>query len=88
MSEKIEIEFRELKSRLPEILDRVRAGEAFTVTERGEPVADILPRGSVSGQKTLSRQKIAAAIADIKAGMCETAISDDRLKEYKEYGRR
>lgn len=77
-----DIESNELKSGLPQTLDRVRLGEAFMVTERGELVADILPRGSVS------RQKIATAIADIKAGMRETAISDDRLKEYMEHGRR
>lgn len=75
------IETRELKAGLSEILDRVRAGEVFTITECGEPVADLLPSRSVSGRKT------AVAIEDIKAGMSETIVSDDLLKGYVERGR-
>ena len=75
------IESYELKTKLSEILRRVRAGESFTITARGEPVADLLPNG------TASRQKTAAAIDNI-LGMSKTTVpvSDDRLEEYrKEY---
>lgn len=72
----------EVKTKLSEILRRVQAGEAFTITNRGKPVADLLP------SRTASRQKIADAIRDIKAGMSKTTISDERLKEYMEYGRK
>ena len=75
------IETRELKAGLSEILDRVRAGEVFTITERGEPVADLLPSRSVSGRKT------AEDIADIRTGMSKTTVSDGLLKEYMERGR-
>ena len=75
------IEARELKAGLSEILDRVRAGEVFTITERGEPVADLLPSRSASGRK------VAEAIADIRTGMGETTVSDDLLKRYVERGR-
>ena len=75
------IECRELKVGLSEILGRVRSGESFTVTDRGEPVADIRPAGSVS------RRKVAEAIADIRTGMSETTVSDGPLKEYVECGR-
>ena len=74
------IESSELKTGLSEILDRVREGEAFTVTERGEPVAELLP--------CRSREKVASAIRDIKAGMRKTPVSDDLLKEYREWGRK
>lgn len=72
----------ELRTKLSEILRRVQAGEAFTVTSRGRPVADLVP------SRSASRQKIASAIRDIKAGMSRTAISDECLKEYVEHGRR
>ncbi len=72
----------EVKTKLSEILRRVQAGEAFTITNRGKPVADLLP------SRAASRQKIADAIRDIKAGMSKTTISDERLKEYMEYGRK
>lgn len=72
----------ELRTKLSEILRRVQTGEAFTVTSRGKPVADLVPSSSAS------RRKIAAAVSDIKAGMSKTAVSDKRLKEYMEHGRK
>lgn len=33
----------EAKTKLPEILRRVTAGESFTITNRGKPVAKIVP---------------------------------------------
>ena len=75
------IESYELKTKLSEILRRVRAGESFTITNRGKPVADLLP------SRTASKQKVVAAIDNI-LGMSKTIVpvSDDRLEEYrKEY---
>jgi prevent-host-death family protein len=41
---------RELKNRLSMYLDRVKRGETITVTERGRPVAELIPTG---GSKVL-----------------------------------
>ena len=73
----------EIKTNLPEILRRVRAGESFTITDRGEPVADLLP------SRTASRQKVVAAIDNILR-MNSTTIpaSDTRLEEYSKEGRK
>ena len=73
----------EIKTNLLEILRRVRAGESFTITDRGEPVADLLP------SRTASRQKVAAAIDNILS-MSKTTVpvSDDRLEEYRKEGRK
>ena len=73
----------EIKTNLLEILRRVRAGEFFTITDRGEPVADLLP------SKTASRQKVVAAIDNILS-MSKTTVpvSDDRLEEYRKEGRK
>ena len=38
-----EIGSYDTKTRLPEILRRVEAGERFTITNRGRPVADLVP---------------------------------------------
>ena len=38
-----EIGSYQAKTRLPEILRRVEAGETFTITNRGKPVADLIP---------------------------------------------
>jgi prevent-host-death family protein len=36
----------ETKTHLADLLRRVRGGQGFTITQRGEPVADLLPAGS------------------------------------------
>lgn len=36
----------ETKTHLADLLRRVRAGQGFTITQRGEPVADLLPVGT------------------------------------------
>ena len=73
----------EVKTRLSEILRRVQAGESFTITNRGKPVADLMP------SKVASRQKTAAAIDAIrKIRKTVTSISDERLEEYRKEGRK
>ncbi len=37
---------REAKKHLADLLRRVRVGQGFTITQRGEPVADLVPAGS------------------------------------------
>jgi prevent-host-death family protein len=36
----------ETKTHLADVLRRVRQGESFTITQRGEPVADLVPAGA------------------------------------------
>ena len=36
----------ETKTHLADLLRRVRDGQGFTITQRGEPVADLLPAGT------------------------------------------
>ena len=77
------IEFYEIKTNLLEILRRVRAGESFTITDRGDPVADLLP------SRPASRQKAAAAIDNIlRMSKTTVPVSDDRLEEYRKEGRK
>jgi len=40
---KTEIGAYEAKTRLPELLRQVRAGKHFTITNRGEAIADLVP---------------------------------------------
>ena len=77
------IEPYEIKTKLPEILRRARVGESFTITDRGDPVADLLP------SRTASRQKVAAAIDNIlRMSKTTVLVSDDRLEECRKEGRR
>lgn len=46
MERPIEIGAYEAKSRLPEYLRQVREGRRFVITQRGEPVAELVPVGS------------------------------------------
>lgn len=69
------------KTKLPEILRRVAAGESFTITNRGEPVADVMPSQSVN------RAKTQAAIDNIMAAK-KHIVSDQELVELRDEGRK
>ena len=71
----------EAKTKLPEILRRVEAGEAFTVTNRGKPIADIIP------SRVSDRLKAEAAISNILKAK-KHRVADAELKELKESGRK
>lgn len=76
-----EIGSYEAKTKLPEILRRVEAGESFTITNRGKPVADVVP--SRSGEHS----KIQAVIENILAAK-KHLVSDKLLAEFREAGRK
>ncbi|MEO8164913.1 MAG: type II toxin-antitoxin system prevent-host-death family antitoxin [Betaproteobacteria bacterium] len=40
---KIEIGSYEAKTKLPELLRQVKSGKSFTITNRGEAIADLVP---------------------------------------------
>ena len=76
-----EIGSYEAKSKLPEILRRVEAGETFTITNRGRAIADLIP------SKSSSREKAKQAIDNLLK-MSKRTVSDDVLKSLKESGRK
>jgi prevent-host-death family protein len=76
-----EIGSYDAKTKLPEILRRVEAGESFTITNRGKPVADITPT------RTTNNLKTKAAIENIISAK-KHIISDDVLLELKNHGRK
>ena len=65
---KIEIGAYEAKTRLPELLRQVKAGKRFTITNRGEAVADLVPCES-----TKPKDK-PAAVEKFKAFMRENPV--------------
>ena len=49
---------RELRNDNAEIMRRVEAGESFTVTRNGKPIADLVPHGDLpKRRKTLSEMQ-------------------------------
>ena len=58
MSDKLEVGAYEAKTHLPELLRKVRTGSCFTITQRGEAVADLVPTG---GHEDTKRRGAAAA---------------------------
>lgn len=55
-----EVGIRELRNHLSAFLDRVRAGEEVVVTDRGTPVARLLPVGRDSAYDRLVREGLVA----------------------------
>jgi len=77
---KKEIGSYDAKTKLPEILRRVEAGETFTITNRGKAIADLVPSQSVS------RAKAKQAVTNLLK-MPKVAVSDVILKVLREVGR-
>lgn len=69
------------KTKLPEILRRVKAGEAFTITNRGKPVADLVP------SRASDRIKAETAIGNILKAR-KHQVSARKLTELIENGRK
>lgn len=69
------------KTKLPEILRRVKSGESFTITNRGKPVADLIP------SRSNDRLKAEKAINNILKAK-KHPMSDVMLNELKEDGRK
>lgn len=76
-----EIGSYDAKTKLPEILRKVEAGEAFTITNRGKAVADLIP------SRASSRSKTSSAINNILKAK-KHKVSDADLEEMRESGRR
>ena len=76
-----EIGSYDAKTKLPEILRRVEAGERFTITNRGKPVADLIPSRSGSDYRA------DGAIANILKAK-KHIVSDEELSELKGEGRK
>ena len=69
------------KTKLPEILRRVETGESFTITNRGKPIADLIP------SRSSSHLKAEAAINNILKAK-KHKLSDEVLEGLKESGRK
>ncbi|WP_257266750.1 type II toxin-antitoxin system Phd/YefM family antitoxin [Endozoicomonas sp. ONNA2] len=76
-----EIGSYDAKTKLPEILRRVEAGESFTITNRGKPIADLIP------SKAKSRLKAQSAIKNLLKAK-KPVVSESELKELRERGRK
>ena len=78
---KTEIGSYEAKTKLPELLRQVKAGKSFTITNRGEAVADLVPS---AGAKAKDR---VAAAEKIKAFMLADPVRGVDIKALVEDGR-
>jgi prevent-host-death family protein len=78
---KVEIGSYEAKTKLPELLRQVKTGKSFTITNRGEAVADLVPSADVKG-----KDKVAAA-EKLKAFMLADPVRGINIKELIEEGR-
>lgn len=76
-----EIGSYDAKTKLPEILRRVESGESFTITNRGKPIADLVP------SHHSSRQQTKAAIANLLRTQ-KRSMTDETLNELKSTGRK
>jgi prevent-host-death family protein len=70
------------KTKLPELLRQVRKGKRFTITVRGEPVAELVPSGIGSADA------IAAAVEDMQKFERIRGVSAKDIAAWIKEGRR
>ncbi|HXN07434.1 MAG TPA: type II toxin-antitoxin system prevent-host-death family antitoxin [Nitrospiria bacterium] len=78
---RIKIGSYEAKTKLSKLLRQVKEGKSFTITNRGEAIADLLPSASAK-----TKDKV-AAVKKIKAFMLENPLRGVNIKELIEEGR-
>lgn len=93
MSHMSEVSVRELRNRTSDVIARIEAGEAVTLTVRGRPVADIVPHGQ--RRDAIPAGEFFAGLEGALAGLPEGPpeprglglTSDDLLEEVERDGR-
>lgn len=78
---KIEIGSHEAKNRLQKLLQQVKSGKSFTITNRGVAIADLVPSSGVK-----SKDKVAAA-EKLKAFMLADPVRGVNIKALLKEGR-
>lgn len=71
----------EAKTKLPELLRGVQAGKRYTITHRGEAIAELVPA-------VTRRTGVAEAVAQMKRFMQEAPVRGVDIKALIEDGRR
>ena len=71
----------EAKTKLPDLIKQVLQGERITITNRGQPVADLVPAASRAAQQTQD------AITAIKA-MRVATVDQIQFAEMRQRGQR
>ena len=75
----IEIGSYEAKTRLPELLREVQAGQCFTITLRGKPVASLVPCARATDHQ--------AAVNEMKSFTRIEGVSTEQVREWIAEGR-
>jgi len=70
----------EAKTKLPDLIKQVQQGERVTITNRGEPVADLVPSAGRAAQQT---KEAIAAIKKMRSGN----IDQSQFMEMRARGR-
>ena len=71
----------EAKTKLPELLRQVKAGKSFTITNRGEAIADLVP-----SKGARSKDKV-ATVDKLKSFMLAAPVRGANIKKLIEEGR-
>ncbi len=78
---KIEIGSYEAKTKLSELLRQVKAGKSFTITNRGEAIADLVPSAGVK------KKDKAGTVAKLKSFMRADPVRKVNIKSLIDEGR-
>jgi len=79
-----EIGLFEAKTRLSELVRQVKAGESFTITQRGEPAAELTP---IRKKSQRNPRRIAEAVRHLREMPKVAGVSHEEIRSWIEDGR-
>jgi prevent-host-death family protein len=85
MSKPVEIGAYEAKTHLPRLLREVAAGQSFTITLRGKPVAELKPAAT---RERRTHEEAVRAMIEFTKRPDRPSLTAEQIKEMIEYGRR
>lgn len=73
-----EIPQRELRNDASRVLREVRAGQSYTITVDGTPVADLIPHRNVRRRAAVPRREVIEAFCGLSRGVRSSAGTSDQ----------
>lgn len=78
----------EAKTTLPELLRRVQLGQRFTITKRGQPVAQLIPVGADVDARRLLTVDAMVRLMHNKQGLSQPGISTAQIRAWRDEDRK
>ncbi len=87
-ADQAEIGAYEAKTTLPELLRKVQQGQRFTITNRGQPVAELIPFEAAHAASAMAAAQKMIHLMKRGQGRSTSSPTAEQIREWREEGRK